>query len=129
MYIAVEGVIGVGKTTLARLLQPAFEAQLLLEEFEEDSYFLEENMLAKIIPHNYLWVIEQAKIKAESIMNAPRRIGSDQQTINWLTLARNAYYYADDIQGWKNYCQNLTDIYGHKKYINERVLKPMFSLD
>jgi deoxyadenosine/deoxycytidine kinase len=24
MYIAIEGVIGVGKTTLARLLQPAF---------------------------------------------------------------------------------------------------------
>ncbi len=27
MYIAIEGVIGVGKTTLARLLQPAFEAR------------------------------------------------------------------------------------------------------
>ncbi|MFN2197372.1 MAG: deoxynucleoside kinase [Anaerolineales bacterium] len=38
MYIAVEGVIGVGKTTLARLLQPAFEAQLLLEEFEENPF-------------------------------------------------------------------------------------------
>ena len=32
MYIAIEGVIGVGKTTLARLLQPAFNAQLLLED-------------------------------------------------------------------------------------------------
>ena len=26
MYFAIEGVIGVGKTTLARLLQPAFQA-------------------------------------------------------------------------------------------------------
>ena len=38
MYIAIEGVIGVGKTTLARLLQPAFNAQLLLEVFEENPF-------------------------------------------------------------------------------------------
>lgn len=38
MYIAIEGVIGVGKTTLARLLQPAFEANLLLEVFEENPF-------------------------------------------------------------------------------------------
>lgn len=38
MYIAIEGVIGVGKTTLARLLQPAFRAELLLEIFEENPF-------------------------------------------------------------------------------------------
>ena len=38
MYIAIEGVIGVGKTTLARLLQPAFDASLLLEVFEENPF-------------------------------------------------------------------------------------------
>ncbi len=38
MYIAIEGVIGVGKTTLARLFQPAFDAQLLLEVFEENPF-------------------------------------------------------------------------------------------
>ncbi len=38
MYIAIEGVIGVGKTTLARLLQPAFEAEILLEVFEENPF-------------------------------------------------------------------------------------------
>jgi deoxyguanosine kinase len=39
MYLAIEGVIGVGKTTLARLLQPAFEnADLLLEVFEENPF-------------------------------------------------------------------------------------------
>lgn len=37
-FIAVEGVIGVGKTTLARLMQPDFDAQLLLEEFEENPF-------------------------------------------------------------------------------------------
>ena len=38
MYIAIEGVIGVGKTTLARLLQPAFNAEIILEVFEENPF-------------------------------------------------------------------------------------------
>ncbi len=39
MYIAIEGVIGVGKTTLARLLQPRFDnSELLLEVFEENPF-------------------------------------------------------------------------------------------
>jgi deoxyguanosine kinase len=38
MYIAIEGVIGVGKTTLARLLKPVFKADLLLEVFEENPF-------------------------------------------------------------------------------------------
>ncbi len=38
MYLAIEGVIGVGKTTLARLLRPIFQAGLLLEVFEENPF-------------------------------------------------------------------------------------------
>lgn len=38
MYLAIEGVIGVGKTTLVRLLQPAFDANILLEVFEENPF-------------------------------------------------------------------------------------------
>jgi len=38
MYIAIEGVIGVGKTTLARMLQAHFDAQLQLEVFEENPF-------------------------------------------------------------------------------------------
>ena len=37
-YIAIEGVIGVGKTTLARLMRDAFQAELLLEVFEENPF-------------------------------------------------------------------------------------------
>jgi deoxyguanosine kinase len=40
-YIAIEGVIGVGKTTLARLLQPRFNASVLLEVFEENPFLAE----------------------------------------------------------------------------------------
>ncbi len=38
MYLAIEGVIGVGKTTLARMLQTSFHAGLLLEVFEENPF-------------------------------------------------------------------------------------------
>src|SRR5512135_2233185 len=38
MYVAIEGVIGVGKTTLARLLRPMFETEILLEIFEENPF-------------------------------------------------------------------------------------------
>lgn len=37
-YIAIEGVIGVGKTTLARLLEPRINAAVLLEVFEENPF-------------------------------------------------------------------------------------------
>lgn len=37
-YIAIEGVIGVGKTTLARLSQSEFDAEILLEVFEENPF-------------------------------------------------------------------------------------------
>jgi len=38
MYLAIEGVIGVGKTTLGRMLHPIFDAKLLLEEFDENPF-------------------------------------------------------------------------------------------
>jgi deoxyguanosine kinase len=37
-YVSVEGVIGVGKTTLARLLAPELDAQIVLEVFEENPF-------------------------------------------------------------------------------------------
>jgi deoxyguanosine kinase len=38
MFFAIEGVIGVGKTTLARLLQSSYSADVLLEVFEENPF-------------------------------------------------------------------------------------------
>ena len=40
-FVAIEGVIGVGKTTLARLLQPKFNASILMEVFEENPFLAE----------------------------------------------------------------------------------------
>ncbi|MEX1072004.1 MAG: deoxynucleoside kinase [Anaerolineales bacterium] len=38
MYISIEGVIGVGKTSLAKLLRERLQAELLLEVFEENPF-------------------------------------------------------------------------------------------
>jgi len=38
LYIAIEGAIAVGKTTLARLIKDEFDAELLLEVFEENPF-------------------------------------------------------------------------------------------
>lgn len=37
-YVAIEGVIGAGKTTLARLLAKRFDAKLVLEEFDQNPF-------------------------------------------------------------------------------------------
>jgi deoxyadenosine/deoxycytidine kinase len=38
-YIAIEGTIGVGKTSLANLLSERLKAKLVLEEFEGNPFF------------------------------------------------------------------------------------------
>ena len=38
VFLAIEGPIGVGKTTLARLLQQTWQAELALEQFEENPF-------------------------------------------------------------------------------------------
>ena len=37
-HIAIEGLIGVGKTTLAKRLSERFQTRLILEEFEENPF-------------------------------------------------------------------------------------------
>jgi len=38
VFLAIEGPIGVGKTTLARLLHQTWQAELVLEHFDENPF-------------------------------------------------------------------------------------------
>ena len=40
-HIAIEGTIGVGKTSLSKILGERLEAKLVLEEFEENPFLVE----------------------------------------------------------------------------------------
>lgn len=53
-YIAIEGVIGAGKTTLSNLLSEKFEATAILEHFEENPYLA--NFYAR--PDQYSFQLE-----------------------------------------------------------------------
>ena len=105
------------------LYEKLFEDGIKL--IEKDSYSLEANMLAKIIPHNPNWVIQQAKAQAESIMNEGKA-KYYQQAIKWLTQAKNAYYHANNQEEWQNYCQQLTQLHG-RKYKLMGLLKPIIN--
>lgn len=50
-FVAIEGPIGVGKTTLARLIQQAWHAELVLEQFEENPFL----PLFYAEPARYAW--------------------------------------------------------------------------
>ena len=49
-YVIIEGAIGVGKTTLARLLQEHLDTALLLEVFEENPFLSSSTNLAPSMP-------------------------------------------------------------------------------
>ena len=103
------------------LYEKLFEEAIKL--IEKDSYLLRQDMLAKIIPHDPNWVIQKAITQAESIMDSGKA-KYYQQAVGWLTQARNAYYHANNHQGWKNYCQTITKLHG-RKYKLMGLLKPI----
>ncbi len=90
---------------------------------DEDSYLLQQDMLAKIIPYRPEWAIKKAIPKAESIINSGKA-KYYQTAVSWLKQARNAYYQANKSQEWNNYCQKLTEIHG-RKYKLMGLLKPL----
>ena len=42
-YIAIEGTIGAGKTSLARMLSAEYNARLILEQFEDNAFLPNSN--------------------------------------------------------------------------------------
>lgn len=98
MYIAIEGVIGVGKTTLARLLQPVFDAQILLEEFEENPF------LAKFYEDRERYAFQTQIFFLLSRYHQQRRsvpdvLAQDARLISDYTFDKDALFARINLQG------------------------------
>lgn len=65
------------------------------------------------IPNRPDWVIENARPRAESILDR-KKSESYNQALNWLKKVRAAYIQKDQWQGWKTYRQELLQTHARK---------------
>ena len=98
MYFAIEGVIGVGKTTLARLLQPMFQANLLLEVFEENpflsSFYADR---ARYAFQTQIFFLLSRYHQQNS--NAPRFLSTGSSLISDYTFEKDALFAGINLHG------------------------------
>jgi len=98
MYFAVEGVIGVGKTTLARLLQPAFEANLLLEVFEENPFlsnFYADRALYAFQTQMF-FLLSRYRQQNQAV---PKLLNESQHLISDYTFTKDALFACINLKG------------------------------
>jgi deoxyguanosine kinase len=98
MYIAIEGVIGVGKTTLARLLQTTFEAEVLLEIFEENPFLSDFYAdRARYAFQTQIFFLLSRYHQQNS--NVPRVLADGKNLIADYTFAKDALFASINLQG------------------------------
>lgn len=98
MYVAIEGVIGVGKTTLARLLQPVFSAEVLLEVFEENPFL--SNFYADRARYAFQTQIFFLLSRYRQQNNAvPQILASGKNLISDYTFAKDALFAGINLSG------------------------------
>ena len=98
MYIAIEGVIGVGKTTLARLLQTTFQAEVLLEVFEENPFlsdFYEDR--ARYAFQTQIFFLLSRYHQQNS--NVPQVLAVGKNLISDYTFAKDALFARINLKG------------------------------
>jgi deoxyguanosine kinase len=118
MYLAIEGVIGVGKTTLARLLQPAFEAELVLEVFEENpflSHFYEDRARYAFQTQIFFLLSRYHQQKK----NIPELVTQDHNLIADYTFEKDALFARINLQG-----DELTMYYRVHEALAEKITRP-----
>ena len=120
MYIAIEGAIGVGKTTLSRLLSSRFQADLLLEVFEEnpfladfyadrDAYAFQTQIFFLLSRYHQ----QQGVTKAFEANNSLIADYTWQTSGSWDWFVRGSYYYRDKTTADIDNDPNVTiDAYG-----------------
>ena len=98
MYIAIEGVIGVGKTTLARLLQNTFEADVLFEIFEENPFLSDFYAdRARYAFQTQIFFLLSRYHQQNS--NVPKILADGKNLIADYTFAKDALFAGINLQG------------------------------
>ena len=118
MYVAIEGVIGVGKTTLARLLKSAFDAEVILEVFEEnpflsDFYSDRERYAFQTQIFFLLSRYHQQRRTVHEIINTGKNLLADY------TFAKDALFAQINLQG-----DELDMYYKVHEALAEKIQKP-----
>jgi deoxyguanosine kinase len=118
MYIAIEGVIGVGKTTLARLLQNIFEAEVLLEIFEENPFLSDFYAdRARYAFQTQIFFLLSRYHQQNS--NVPRVLTAGKNLIADYTFAKDALFAGINLQG------DELDMYNRvHEALGEKIPKP-----
>jgi len=118
MYIAIEGVIGVGKTTLARLLQNTFEADVLLEIFEENPFLSDFYAdRARYAFQTQIFFLLSRYHQQNS--NVPKILGDGKNLIADYTFAKDALFAGINLRG-----DELTMYHKVHEALGEKIPKP-----
>ena len=118
MYIAIEGVIGVGKTTLARLLQNTFEADVLLEIFEENPFLSDFYAdRARYAFQTQIFFLLSRYHQQNS--NVPKILADGKNLIADYTFAKDALFAGINLQG-----DELTMYHKVHEALGEKIPKP-----
>ncbi|GAB4542059.1 MAG: deoxynucleoside kinase [Anaerolineales bacterium] len=118
MYIAIEGVIGVGKTTLARLLQPAFEAEILLEVFEENPFLSDfyGDRARYAFQTQIFFLLSRYR---QQNNNVPQLLAAGKSLIADYTFAKDALFAGINLRG-----DELTMYHKVHEALGEKIPKP-----
>ncbi len=89
-YIAIEGNIGVGKTTLSQLLSKHYNAKLVLEEFAENPFLTKfyENPKQYAFPLELFFLAERFKQQQELI----KKMIYSKSSLFQIIYLPNVYY-------------------------------------
>ncbi len=118
MYLAIEGVIGVGKTTLARLLQPALEAEVLLEVFEENPFLSDfySDRKRYAFQTQIFFLLSRYRQQNNTV---PHLLASGRNLISDYTFAKDALFAGINLSG-----DELNMYYKVHEALGEKIPKP-----
>ncbi len=118
MYVAIEGVIGVGKTTLARLLQPVFSAEVLLEIFEENPFLSDfyADRARYAFQTQIFFLLSRYRQQNNAV---PQILSSGKNLLSDYTFAKDALFAGINLSG-----DELNMYHKVHEALGEKIVKP-----